>query len=264
MIKNFKYLLLSLSFIGLFSCASNNNIDDGKNENQYTTEVAVYNEEVENTISDEEKQYVEDLQTENLLESIENSDSNKNANVPVYQARKKNVKKVETKKILIKPVTNVTSAPYNFSDEEIKAFLEDVENKEGEDEGYDIKNIKVLMDNYKNILQTSSACCISNMTESFKVNGVSREDVLRILIDDRENLSAQDKCLILSEDEIFDSFGDEYIADLVVKAREVCICNNKDFLRKNLNNFYRIYNADSEFYDKSLIYRYKDKYGRIV
>ena len=264
MFKSFKYLLLSLSVVGLFSCTSYNryentyelNEEETFDSSEEDTDIAEDTDsesvdengddteaQEEDSSSDDEEE-VKDFvagKGDTLHQTLENNiEAEGNTGVPLYQMASRNTKKVEKKKLLIKPVMDVSSAPYNFSDEEIEEFIEDVKNYEKEESGYDIKNIKVLMDNYKNILQTSSACCISNMTENFKVHGIESEDILSIFRQDSEDISAQDRCMFLSENDIFNSFDGKNVSDMVVKSREICICNNKEYLRKNLDRYGRI------------------------
>ncbi|MBQ8660689.1 MAG: hypothetical protein IJ473_03840 [Alphaproteobacteria bacterium] len=223
----------------------------------------------ENEISDFDNNEIEVKvgKEETLREAVKNSvDRNNTTGLPIYQEANRQIKKIERKKILIKPLTDLRTEPHNLTDKEISDFIENVKNNNEIDEGktYSSKEMNTLIENYKNILKTSQACCVSNMTENFKIHNLTQDQIFDILREDAQDLQIQDKCLIISENDIFNSFDGGYVSDMVVKARNICICNNKEFLRKNVNNFYRIYNKDEEFYKTPLFYKYKDRYGRVV
>ena len=81
---------------------------------------------------------------------------------------------------------------------------------------------------------------------------------------DARDYFVQETCMIISEKDIKDIFKNKALANIIIRSRTNCICNNQEFLRKNINNFYKIYNEDPEFYKEVLIYRYRDKQGRII
>ena len=269
--RSLKYFVLSLSVILLFSCASSKVAT-------VETKEEVVQENAENSadlITEEELVEEEEEETQTEIDvsgyvasdekSVKKTKKNKNGNIhtPMYQRVEKEV--VETKKILIKPVTDLTNDTRNFTKEEINTFFNDIKKNNILDESkeYTSESVKILMENYKNILQVSSICCATNITENLKMSGLQSEEVVSILSKDAKEGFIQDRCLIASKEDIEEAF-DKNVSNMVLKAREVCICNNKDYLRKNISNFYRLYNKDPKFYEKIWIYRYKDRQGDIV
>ncbi len=177
MVKGIKCIILSLFFVLLASCSTRDNLNNSMN--------SLTQDEL--TVSDEEESLLEtssadkEAEKEKLKKSIDESvviaDRSSTFFKNLGKEFKNKVKKVEHKKIIIKPVNDYNRDLHNLSDEEIETFFEDIENDEPIEEGkkYDSKSIKVLMENYKNILKVSSACCVSSVSENLKTNGVSKD-----------------------------------------------------------------------------------------
>ncbi len=274
MLKNFKYLMLSLSVVALFSCTTYNkeveileeepeDIEIIGNGNVKGESYIIYTEGVGPS---EIKHFeIKNEKNSTLKNSLQKSI---NASTPVYQQNKTNTKKVEKKIVLIKPVNDYSKAFHDLSEGEIKSFMDYLAQSDSEalDEGknYESQGTKVIMENYKNLLSISSMCCSSNLTEELKNKDYDSYEINDILKKDKDYLLAQDRCILVSEEDIEQSFDDSNVIKAILKSKENCICNNKPFIRKNINNFYRVYNSDSEFYRKPLIYRYKNKNGDII
>ena len=261
MVKGLKYFVMSLSVIILFSCASRENTVTSKKEFIKST--------IDSYADEPDEEYGE-IDVSRYGASDEYSAKKgkfkkSNPNTPAYQRPENQVKKIEKKKTVIKPVNVYTTESHNFTSDEIKDIFKNIEETEELDENkeYSSKSIKILIDNYKNILETSSACCNSNISENLHMSGFQDEEISDIMNYNSENLSLQNKCLLVSTDDIKDSFNSP-ISNIILDARKSCICNNKDFLKKNISNFYRLYNKDPKFYEKIWIYRYKDKDGSII
>lgn len=267
-----KYINLFLSILCslfLFSCASGNNLNTTKTtsiqteetieDSSYDTEDETLEEDYEEDDEEEEEVNVKEIAHEQLPKK-------RLGDVPTYQQIERQIKKVEVKKIVIKPLTDMQTDPHELTKEEVEDFLANIAEAGDIEEGKDYlnPNIKHLMDNYKNILKTSSVCCVSSIAERLKFNGVSGEQLLSILKNDARDYFVQETCMIISEKDIKDIFKNKALANIIIRSRTNCICNNQEFLRKNINNFYKIYNEDPEFYKEVLIYRYRDKQGRII
>ncbi len=254
MVKVLKNMILSLSVILLFSCATK------EEENNSAAKFTIVDENsVQEEVSDIAEQKTK-IVSNNMKDSIDNISNGEEITSPNSR-----VKKVKYTKIIVKPVKNYNRELHNLSEKEIESFLDDIDNDEPleDNKNYD-SPVKTLMENYRNILKTSSACCVSSISENLKMSGVPQDAIVSILSYDAANDGIADRCIVFSENDIAESFKNDNLANIVKKSRRDCICNNKDFLRKNINNFYRLYNADEEFYNKPLIYKYKDKTGDII
>lgn len=260
-----KYINLFLSIlccIFLFSCASSKGIDGTQSTSIEAQEISEASQDIEDTTIEDE--FEEDEDVREIAQ--EQFSKLKFGDVPTYQQIERQIKKVEIKKTVIKPLIDMRTDPHELTQEEVKDFLDNIEEAGEIEEGktYTNPNIKYLMENYKNILKTSSACCVSSIAERLKFNGISGEQLLKILSNDANDYFVQETCIIISEKDIKDIFKSKALANIIINSRTNCICNNKEFLRKNINSFYKIYNEDPDFYKEVLIYRYRDKQGRII
>lgn len=268
MVKCVKYIILSLFFITLVSCATKDNSDNSQmkliqDRLVSDEEASVYDDETSEFNGSEKEKATEKFKKMN--ETLDVTGNAQSTFLRDFDTKPK-IKKVERKKIIIKPVNDYNRDLHNLSDDEIEAFFEDIESDETLEESkkYDSQSIKVLMENYKNILKTSSACCASGVSENLKMDGISKDAILSILNIDAGNDGIIDRCIVFSEDDIIESFKHRDLSNTIIKSRKDCICNNKEFLRKNINNFYRLYNTDEDFYEKPLIYKYRDKTGDVI
>ena len=260
-----KYINLFLSIlccIFLFSCASSKDIDGTQPTSIEAQEISEASQDIEDTTIEDE--FEEDEDVREIAQ--EQFSKRKLGDVPTYQQIERQIKKVEIKKTVIKPLIDMRTDPHELTQEEVEDFLDNIEEAGEIEEGktYTNPNIKYLMENYKNILKTSSVCCVSSIAERLKFNGISGEQLLKILSNDAQDYFVQETCIIISEKDIKDIFKSKALANIIINSRTNCICNNKEFLRKNINNFYKIYNEDPDFYKEVLIYRYRDKQGRII
>lgn len=185
---------------------------------------------------------------------------------PLYQRLEKNIQVVEVERTVIKPVVNVGSFSKNLTRDEVEGVLDDLWEEEDLEDGveYENANVKNLIENYKNILQVSATCCVSNITDKFNSLSLPKTLLLSFLATDAEDYAMQNMCLILSDEDIADVVNVEVVAGIVKDAKRDCICNNVEFLKDNIINFYRMYDVDPEFYNEILVYRFKDIQGRVV
>ena len=174
--------------------------------------------------------------------------------------------RVEVKTVLVKPVVNTMYDAQPITNKQAKILAENIEDEDViiQEEKYKDPSLKHLIENYTNITKTSSVCCVSNLAAKLKGVGVNSENILNILKNDARNFYVQNTCLILSNEDIDDVFGQNGLSQIVKDTRKSCICANKGFIRKNIASFYKIYNQDPDFYKKALLYRYKDNQGRIT
>lgn len=169
--------------------------------------------------------------------------------------------------------TLVSPTEENLSKEEIKELIKKLE--EGKEyktssiindyvsDSKEGKSAKLLMQNYKNILNVSSVCCLATTVSKLKDRGIRGNNLINLLKNDAKNYFLQDTCLIVSDNDINTIYGKKYfMAQVFKETRSNCICNNQNELKKNIKNFYKVYDEDKNFYKTKLIYAYKDKQNR--
>lgn len=184
----------------------------------------------------------------------------------LYKEVEKQVKKVELKKKVIKPVYDTENHPISLDKNQVKQVIKQISSNPDFVDGveYKDKNVKALMENYQNILKTSYSCCVVNIAEELKHRGVSKESIVQFLKFDAEEFALQNMCIVVDDSDINDVYGNKLLTEVVAKSKNSCICNNAEFLKRNIDNFYKIYNMKPELYNEVLVYRFKDKNGRIV
>ena len=174
--------------------------------------------------------------------------------------------KVEVKTVLVKPVVNAMYDTQTITTADAKNLARSIKDEEviAQSSKYKNKSIDRLMENYSNITKASSVCCVSNLAANLKKAGLKSENILDVLKYDARRFYVQDTCLILSNEDIDNVFNTNGLSTIVKDTRKSCLCANKVFMRKNIASFYKIYKQDPDFYKKALLYRYKDKQGRIT
>ncbi|MBD5405817.1 hypothetical protein HDR59_04710 [bacterium] len=259
------FAVLILVFMSACSSRNQNNVPN------VVAETSVMTTQVDG--SDDIDAYEDDfMDYEDDEEEKASSNDNQFTNMPVYDSKllykqlEKQVKKVEIKRIIVKPVFNTDRDPVDLSLEEVQDVVDNISSEDEFEDGmeYENKSVMVLMDNYKNILKASYSCCVSNIVDELKRTDVPHDSILRYLSLDAEEYSLQNMCLVVNNSDVKDVYNSNFLTSVVSKVRNDCICNNADFIRKNLNNFYKLYNEKPELYDEVLVYRFKDKMGRIV
>lgn len=266
---SFKRLFLFLSFIFLASCASKNNVElsvSPQTQNQVIVEENLSSDEVildDNVIQEEDlEDTVEPISKEEKFYSYQP----KYEGTLLFKELEKRVKKVEVKKIVVKPVVDMDNSPISLSMDEVQELVDNASLNIDLEDGviYDDKNLMALIDNYKNILKVSYSCCVSTISQKFKDNNLPNQLLVNFLSIDADEYGLQNMCLIVDDVDVYQVYDNPNLSSIVIDSKNDCICNNADYLKKNIDNFYKIYNIASDFYNDVLIFRFKDKKGRIV
>ncbi len=279
MFNTFKRFFVLLLLVFISACSSQ----------KYATEQTVTTEQ-QVTIPSDENAYAssycdgegcdETLYQEEVIEESDNNeeqyyepeDNSYFSRIPQYDSKllykelENQIQKVEIKKVLIKPVVNTSSNPVELQLEQVQELVDNISEESELEDGveYDDKAVMVLMENYKNILKTSYSCCVANIVEKMKNSNVSQDSILSFLSKDANEYALQNMCLFVNNKDMIDVYNFGAVSSIVTEVKNDCICNNAKFIRKNLNNFYKLYNEKPELFDEALVYRFKDKKGRVV
>ncbi|MGN0929494.1 MAG: hypothetical protein ACI4N3_02540 [Alphaproteobacteria bacterium] len=280
MFNIFKRFFVILILIFVTACSSNNYNDETTRvvtEHTVTT-IDDIDDTSDDDFCDEGCDYIEfndDFNDDLIDEDLNDTKVEKKtyfAGLPQYDSKllyreiDNQIKKVEIKRTLVKPVYNTNRNPVNLNLDEIQDVINSISDESELEDGidYDNKTIMVLIDNYKNILKASYSCCVANITEELKRSNISRDSILQFLNLDANEYAFQNMCVFVNNKDVKDVYNNKVLSSIVSKVKNNCICNNADFIHKNLNNFYKLYNEKPELYDEVLVYRFKDKKGRIV
>jgi hypothetical protein len=185
---------------------------------------------------------------------------------PIHLKVDEQIKRVVVEKTVVKPVYFADGNPQLLSDSEIKHMLENVPTSRDLKNGveYDEYGLGVIVGNYKNILNASASCCPFRVSEGMKAAGFFQDEILAFLERDSNGPSLQNMCMLASDSEIDRGSPGARLARVFREARDSCVCNNADYLKESLANFYSIYRLDRDFYDKALIFSFRDANGRTV
>ncbi len=153
-------------------------------------------------------------------------------------------------------------------DDEIKDDVDELDEDDDEEKKEEEKNIKILTANYKNILKLSASCCVANIAEKIKMHNIDKKQTPHNIIDvlsfDAKTYYIQNTCLALSDITINKVVKNKDLNNIFKSVRKDCICNNQEYLRDNIKNFQKLYNADKNFYKTKFIYKSRDDQGRII
>ncbi|MDR1476725.1 MAG: hypothetical protein LBI17_01190 [Rickettsiales bacterium] len=185
---------------------------------------------------------------------------------PIHMKVAEQVKRVVVTKTVVKPIYFPVSDPPTLTYSEVKDMIGSMPTgrdlKNGED--YDDFGINVVIDNYKNVLNASASCCPYRITDGMRDAGFEQDGIMEFLAHDSVDYSVQNMCMVMSDEDVGKVFSNRRLLRAVAAARRECICNNSDYLRASLANFYTIYKADKDFYKKALIFHFRDAGGKVV
>lgn len=283
MFNIFKRFFVILILVFVSACSSTKYNDD---MNTVVSERTVVTIDMDDDFSDDENpietdfctegcDYVpfdEEFKDDNSFEEVKVEKKTYFSTIPQYDSKllyrelDNQIQKVEVKKVLVKPVFNTNRNPVALKLSEIQDVVDSIVDESTFEDGviYPDKTLMVLIDNYKNILKASYSCCVANITDELKRSNVSKDSILKFLQLDANEYAFQNMCLVVNNKDVKDVYNNFVLSSVVADVRNNCICNNADFIRKNLNNFYKLYNEKPELYDETLVYRFRDKKGRVV
>ena len=297
-----KRILLYFIVIGSFHLSSCSNINNDPKKSANMGQTKNITNKKDFLLNDADNNSISDYST-NPSELDKNiplwGGASVNANIPLYQIEQrkeriekehkkdaidvmpfvlnekansnKKLSKTEIRELLDSIANSNEVSTLEIKEEDIKPIelVDDDEEELKEDDSEKIeerrkKNLNILMNNYKNILNISSSCCVANIAERLRINKVNDKGIDNFLKIDAKEYRMQNNCMVVADRDINQIMNDKIINNSLHEARTDCICNNKTLLRNNIANFYKLYNEDKKFYRTALIYEYEDKQMRKV
>jgi hypothetical protein len=185
---------------------------------------------------------------------------------PVHMKVDEQIKRVVITKTVIKPIYFPVSDPPMLTYSEVKDMIENMP------AGRDLKNVadyddfgvNVLIDNYKNVLNASASCCPYRIVDGMRAADFEQDKIMDFLARDSVDYSVQNMCMVMSDEGVGKLFSNRRLLRAIAAARRECICNNAQYLRSSLANFYTIHKIDKDFYDKALVFHFRDSNGKVV
>ncbi|MDR2268930.1 MAG: hypothetical protein LBD94_01980 [Rickettsiales bacterium] len=128
----------------------------------------------------------------------------------------------------------------------------------------DMLGVRPLIDRYRALLATSRACCSSGLIYNLKSAGASRGLIYKFMVDDANFYQFAERCLMITDDELDESYANTKTAEVVADIRNECLCRRKEYFDTLLAPFVKIAQASPEFADNAIRWQYFDGLKRRV
>ncbi len=121
-----------------------------------------------------------------------------------------------------------------------------------------------LLDRYKMLMRSASACCTEGMKYSLKQAGASDELIYKFLADDANFYNIGGRCLMMSDEELADRYPETATASTVADVRNGCLCRGRQWFSAMLAPFTDLWNASPEFESSRFYWTYIDGLQREI
>ncbi|MBO4583320.1 MAG: hypothetical protein J5714_04680 [Alphaproteobacteria bacterium] len=121
-----------------------------------------------------------------------------------------------------------------------------------------------LLDRYKMLMRSASACCTEGMKYSLKQAGASNELIYKFLADDANFYNIGGRCLMMSDAEIDEKYSGTATAMTIADVRNGCLCRGRQWFNAMLAPFVDLWNASPEFESSPFYWTYIDGLQREV
>lgn len=115
-----------------------------------------------------------------------------------------------------------------------------------------------LLNRYKMLMKSASACCTDGMAYSLKQAGASDGLVYKFLADDANFYGFGSRCLMMTDAELDTKYPNTATAAVAADVRNGCLCRGRQWFTAMLAPFNQVYNALPEFKDAKFYYTYTD------
>ena len=164
----------------------------------------------------------------------------------------------------IKPAIRETGASQNYapSSARINKIIE--RSRAGNSITSDNEDTQPLIEIYKALLSVSHTCCHYGMVSRLRGLGYSSEKVYEIMADDANLHQSSERCLMVTDKELDETYSDTNIANAISETRDACLCNQKNYLLALLSPFQQIADSSENFTVDPLDWQYTDGLNRTV
>ncbi len=115
-----------------------------------------------------------------------------------------------------------------------------------------------LLQRYKMLMRSASACCTDGMAYALKQAGASDGLVYKFLADDANFYGFGSRCLMMTDKELDTKYPNTATAAVAADVRNGCLCRGRQWFTAMLAPFNQVYNALPEFKDAKFYYTYTD------
>ena len=121
-----------------------------------------------------------------------------------------------------------------------------------------------LLDRYKMLMRSASACCTEGMKYSLKQAGASKGLIYKFLADDANFYNIGGRCLMMSDQELDEKYPGTATATTVADVRNGCLCRGRQWFSAMLAPFVDLWRASPEFERSRFYWTYIDGLQREV
>lgn len=118
-----------------------------------------------------------------------------------------------------------------------------------------------INESYTSLLDVSSACCESSLSNEFRRDGASYGARYDYLINDIKTEEVQEFCMFYSDADISRSYRSSEELRVLSNAKNGCVCKNKDYINSELELFRKLFTIVGEK-DFDIIYKYDNIMGK--
>lgn len=125
---------------------------------------------------------------------------------------------------------------------------------------------KPLLERYQMMMRASNACCsegiIYKLRNANKKDKKINEKIYEFLKDDANEYNLGERCLVMTNGEIYDAYSYGLTGEMVADVRNLCLCKNRQWFDTLLEPFYDLYQTAPEFQSMPFSYTYLDSMQR--
>ena len=121
-----------------------------------------------------------------------------------------------------------------------------------------------LLERYKMLMRSASACCTEGMKYSLKQAGASQGLIYKFLADDANFYNIGGRCLMMSDQELDEKYPSTATATTIADVRNGCLCRGRQWFTAMLAPFVDLWNASPEFERSRFYWTYIDGLQREV
>ncbi len=121
-----------------------------------------------------------------------------------------------------------------------------------------------LLQRYKMLMRSASACCTDGMAYSLRAAGASDGLVYKFLADDANFYGLGARCLMMTDAELDEKYPNTATAAVAADVRNGCLCRGRQWFEAMLAPFKTVYEAAPEFASQKFYYKYTDGLQREI
>ncbi len=121
-----------------------------------------------------------------------------------------------------------------------------------------------LLDRYKMLMRSASACCTEGMKYELTQAGASNELIYKFLADDANFYNIGGRCLMMTDAELDVKYPETATAAAIADVRNGCLCRGRQWFTAMLAPFVDLWNMSPEFEASPFYWTYVDGLQREV